>query len=76
MDEIREKLSIERYIYCVVAVIMLVCGLVYLLSSCTEIVDGPGGKKGKGVRIPVNFSVHIGSYGDEEAVQARSLNAI
>jgi len=75
MDEIREKPSIVRYIYCVVAVIMLLCGLTYLLSSCTEIVDGPAGKKGKGVRIPVNFSVHIGTHSDEEEVQARSLNA-
>ena len=75
MDEIREKISIERYIYCVVAVIMLVCGLTYLLSSCTEIIDGPAGKKGKGVKVPVSFSVHLGSHGDEEAVEARSLNA-
>ena len=75
MDEIREKPSIVRYIYCVVAVIMLLCGLTYLLSSCTEIVDGPAGKKGKGVKVPVIFSVHIGTHDSEVTVEPRKTKA-
>ena len=74
MDRVKEKLSIERYIYCVVGVIILLCGLIYLLSSCKEIVDGPSGGLGKGVRVPVNFSVHIGSQGNDQSIEPRSYN--
>jgi len=65
----------RHYAYCAVAVILLVCGIIYLLSSCTtevEITGKPGERTGP--KVTVNFSLNIGIYTDE-AIEPRSFNA-
>jgi len=55
-----------RYTYIVIAAIILLCGLTYLLSSCTTEVepDKPPTRTDKW--IPVNFTLSIGTYTNEE----------
>jgi hypothetical protein len=71
MNVSKLNITMRRYIYCLVAVILLLYGIIFLLSSCTtEIVINPNHKDGP--RVTVNFALNIGVYGNDEAVATRS----
>jgi hypothetical protein len=73
MEDMREQLTIGRFLNDAVVSILLLYGLIYFLFSCTiEISDKPDPRAGK--RVPVNFALKIGSYGDDEMVESRRLN--
>jgi len=62
-----------HYTYIVIAAIILLCGLTYLLSSCTTEVepDKPPTRTEKW--IPVNFTLTIGTYSNEEVEGRKAM---
>ena len=74
MNEQKNNISMERFAWYITVVILLLCGVTFLLSSCiTEGLDGPNGKKGP--KAVVTFALNIGSYGNEEKVETRSAKS-
>jgi hypothetical protein len=69
MNKRKMNISIRNYTYCVVVVIALLCGLIYLLSSC---VKEEGNNRRDGEKMELAFTVHIGSYGNDVVVETRS----
>jgi len=68
MNKIKRKPSIRYYVYCLTFVILSLCGLVFLLSSCTEgMIDNPT-KPGSGKEVAVRFSLGYLSHNDNETV--------
>ena len=70
MNEQKLTLSIRHYAYCIAVVILLVCGLTYLLSSCI-VEDNPHPNR---KLVPVDFILMLGSYGNDVPVEGRSMN--
>ena len=58
----------ERYAWYITVVILLLCGVTFLLSSCIkEGTDGPNGPK-----VKVKFTINFGAFNSEEKVETRS----
>jgi len=76
MNKTKFNISIPmtRYTCYLVAILLIVCGIMYLLSSCiTEIID-PNARS-NGSKVAVNFSLRIGSHGSDEVVERSGFSA-
>ena len=76
MNDKKVHLSMGRYIYYVVTAILLLCGITYLLSSCTEqMLTDMSGRHG-GPMVEVNFTLTFGSFGSDVTAEPdlRSTN--
>ena len=74
MNEKRLNLSMGQYIYVVITVILLLCGITYLLSSCTE-QEIPGKPRRTGPMVDVNFTLIIGSFGSDVTTEPVTRSA-
>ena len=74
MDMIKDKISMARYIYFVVAAILLLCGITYLLSSCSEkeIIDPP---THNGPKNDVYFTLSIGIFSSDQTTEPVTRSA-
>ena len=76
-----KKVSVLRTIrhpfreFCHVLVAVCVTGFLFLLTACvTELEDKDKPDSKKGPKIPVNFSVNIDAYGNDNIVESRRSN--
>ena len=73
MHKLNEKLSISLYFFYISIVILLLCGITFLLSSCEEqIVDNSSSKK----MIKVHFSLDNPSPGNEVISRSYTSKAV
>ena len=68
MNVIKRQISMWRYVVYLSVIVLIVCGLTFILSSCMrEIIEGePGFQSGK--RVPVNFTMNGVTHVDNEVV--------
>ena len=68
MNKQKKIISMRRYAWYIVIVLLLLCGLIYLLSSC--VTEGPNGPDGP--KVAVKFTLGTGSYVNDVKIGTRS----
>ena len=71
--KVLRNLRYQCRVFCCVLFTVCVSGLLFLQTSCTTEIENKHDPK-KGPKIPVNFSVNIDAYDNDEMVDSRSYN--
>ena len=69
MNEKKEHLSMVRYMFFMIIVLLLLCGLTYLLSSCVTEEVTPNRRRPEGPAVEVTFNLSINTpFGNDETL--------
>ena len=69
----KKGLTMWQYMCYMCAIILMLCGITFLLSSCTEeIITNMDKPKGSGKMVEVNFVMNSSTVGDPETVTTRN----
>ena len=73
MKAMKKDLTMWQYMCYMCAIILMLCGITFLLSSCTEEIISAGDKpKGSGKMVEVKFAMNSSSIGAPETVTTRN----